>query len=93
MPLEIQVAYVRAATRDLRGAEEAARNVLAKASQLGFVRFQLEASLALGVIEMKAGKPAVGRPQLLRLEKNARAKGFELIAHKAAAARQDRTGV
>jgi tetratricopeptide (TPR) repeat protein len=93
MPLEIQVAYVRAATRDLRGAEEAARNVFAKASQLGFVRFQLEASLALGVIEMKASKPAVGRPRLLRLEKNARAKGFELIAHKAAAARQDWTGV
>jgi serine/threonine protein kinase/tetratricopeptide (TPR) repeat protein len=90
MPLEIQVAYVRAATKDLRGAEQAARNVLAEASKLGFVPFQLEASLALGEVEMKAGNPAVGRTRLERLEKNARAKGFELIAHKAAAARLGR---
>jgi serine/threonine protein kinase/tetratricopeptide (TPR) repeat protein/TolB-like protein len=93
MPLEIQVAYVRAAAKDFRGAEQAAQNVLAEASKLGFVRCQLEATLALGEIEMKAGNPAVGRARLERLEKNARAKGFELIAHKAAAAREGRDRV
>jgi serine/threonine protein kinase/tetratricopeptide (TPR) repeat protein len=93
MPLEIQVAYVRAAAKDLRGAEEAARNVLSKASKLGFVRFQLEASLALGESEMKAGNPVAGRTRLERVEQNARAKGFELIAQKAAAARKGRDSV
>ncbi len=86
MPLEIQVAYVRAGAKDLQGAEKAARNVLAEASRLGFVRFELEASLALGESEMKAGTPALGRIRLGRLEKNALAKGFESIANKAAAA-------
>jgi eukaryotic-like serine/threonine-protein kinase len=87
MPLEIQDAYVRAAAKDFGGAEHSARHVLAEATQLGFVRVQFEASLALGEIEIKAGDRVAARTRLERVEKNARAKGFELIARKAAAAR------
>lgn len=42
--------------------------------------------LALGEIEMKSGKAAAGRARLEALEKDATAKGFLLIARKAAAA-------
>jgi len=87
MPLGIQVAYFRAAAKDFRSADLAARQVLAQATRLGFVRIQFEASLALGEIEMKAGNRVAARIQLERVEQNARAKGFELIARKATAAR------
>jgi tetratricopeptide (TPR) repeat protein len=87
MSLEIQDAYVRAAAKDFDAAALSARHVLAEATKLGFVRVQFEASLALGEIEIKAGHRVVARAMLERVEKDARAKGFELIARKAAAAR------
>lgn len=59
---------------------------LSEATKTGFVPEQLEARLALGEIEMKSGKSAVGRARLEALEKDATAKGFLLIARKAAAA-------
>ena len=40
----------------------------------------------LGQIEMQAKHPAAARVRLQALEKSARAKGFELIARKAAQA-------
>ena len=45
--------------------------------------YQLEADLALGETEMKAGAKDAGRVRLLALEKDATAKGFLLIARKA----------
>jgi len=47
---------------------------------------QLDARLALGEIEMKSGQTASGRVHLQALEREAHAKGFELIARKSAAA-------
>jgi serine/threonine protein kinase/tetratricopeptide (TPR) repeat protein len=91
LPLAIQNAYTRAAAKDLPEAERLARNVLVEANKLGFVRIELEASLALGEIQMKAKNSALGRTRLQVLEKTARAKGFELIARKASAARQATT--
>lgn len=44
------------------------------------------ARLALGEIEMTSGSAAEGRARLVALEKEAAAKGFRLIAQKAAAA-------
>ena len=86
MPLEIQVAYVRAAAKDLAGAEQIAQKALAEATKFGFVRLQFEASLAIGQIQVKGKNPSTGRTRLKQLQTSATAKGFELIASEAAAA-------
>src|SRR6202035_4683320 len=64
LPLAIQNAYTRAAARDLPEAERLAGNVLVEANKLGFVRIELEASLALGEIQMKGKKHNLGRKRL-----------------------------
>jgi tetratricopeptide (TPR) repeat protein len=61
---------------------------LAEATRYGFVPYQLETRLALGEIEMKSGHVTDARAHLIALEKEARAKGFGLVAGKAAAAYQ-----
>jgi len=53
---------------------------------LGFVQTQMEASLALGEIQTTGPNPTAGRVVLQRLAKDARAKGFALIAKKASTA-------
>ena len=45
--------------------------------------YQLEARLALAEIEIQSGKCNAGRSLLAALEKEAKAKGFALIARKA----------
>jgi len=67
------------ASRSLQGA-------LAEAARLDCGRCLLEARLALGETEMKQGKKAAAQEHLATLEKDAKAKGFELIARKADAA-------
>jgi serine/threonine protein kinase/tetratricopeptide (TPR) repeat protein len=88
LPLAIQNAYTRVAAKDLPEAELLARNVLVEANKLGFVRIELEASLAIGEIQMKGKNPNLGRKWLEETETTARSKGFELIARRASAARQ-----
>jgi hypothetical protein len=65
---------------------KAAQQALTRSRDLGLFRLQLEASLTLGHIELQAKNPAAAHARLQVLEKSARAKGFELIARKAAAA-------
>lgn len=77
-------AYAMAAGKNLGGAETTAQEALTRARNLGLVRLQLEASLVLGEIQMTGPNRAAGRARLQALEKSARAKGFELIARKAA---------
>jgi hypothetical protein len=84
IPVFLDQAYVMAARKNLDRAESTAREALNRARSLGLFRLQLEASLALGQIEMARPNPTTGRARLLVLEKSARAKGFELIARKAA---------
>jgi eukaryotic-like serine/threonine-protein kinase len=84
IPVMLDHAQVMAAWKELGTAEKAAQQALTQALNLGLFRLQLEASLTLGQIEMKAKNPAAGRSRLRTLEKSARAKGFELIARKAA---------
>ena len=84
----IMGARVRAATGKPAEAMEALATVLAEATKLGLVDYQFESRLALGEIEMKSGKPAAGRARLETLQKEAKAKGFGLIARKAAAVRE-----
>jgi hypothetical protein len=88
---EIDNAYVLAADNDSSGAEHLARSAFAEANKLGFVQTQLEASLALGEIQMHGQNPAAGRIVLRQLAKDARAKGFALIAKKASAALEYRS--
>jgi tetratricopeptide (TPR) repeat protein len=61
-------------------------NAIAEAAQHGLVSYQLEARLALDEIESKRGSEHAGRA-LEKLERDARARGFEAIARQAAAAR------
>ena len=84
IPVILDHAYVMAAGKNLNGAESAAQEALSRARNLGLFRLQLEASLALGQIQMIGPNPNAGRAQLHAVEKSARAKGFELIARKAA---------
>ena len=60
-----------------------------EASKPGFREIQLEARLLLGETEIKSGNRSTGRSQLQSLERDAKAKGFILIARKAAAARKE----
>jgi hypothetical protein len=50
----------------------------------GYVGYQLECRLALEEIELTSGKSAASRARLERLQKDAKEKGFDLIARKAA---------
>jgi eukaryotic-like serine/threonine-protein kinase len=87
LPLAIQKAYTQAATHNIPAAERTAHDALVEANKLEFVRVELEASLALGEIEMKAANPTLGRKRLQETGKRARSHGFELIAQRATAAR------
>jgi DNA-binding winged helix-turn-helix (wHTH) protein/tetratricopeptide (TPR) repeat protein/TolB-like protein len=61
--------------------------ILAKSRELGFVGVELDARLALAKLEMKTGQAAAGRTHLAAIEADAKAKGYNLIARKAATAR------
>jgi serine/threonine protein kinase/tetratricopeptide (TPR) repeat protein len=88
LPLAIQSAYTRAAAKDLSGAERVARNALVEAHKFGFARIELEASLAIGEIQLQGKNPTLGHERLEETEKIARPRDFELIARKASAAKQ-----
>jgi hypothetical protein len=71
---------------------EAANNleaVLEQAKKTGFLGYELEAGLALGEIETQSGNVARARTRLEALERQAAARGFGLIARKAATARNE----
>lgn len=85
---EVDSAYGLAAAGDSEGAEHLAGSAFAEAHKLGFVQTQMEASLALGEIQMKGRNQTAGRATLQQLAKEARARGFALIAKKASAALQ-----
>jgi tetratricopeptide (TPR) repeat protein len=59
------------------------RSVTAQAHKTGMMKLELEARLAEGEIEMQSGAVAAGRAHFASLERDAKAKGFELIAREA----------
>ena len=73
-------AYGSAAQKELAA-------IITKSRELGYMGIELDARLALAEIEMKTGQTVSGRAHLTTLEAEARAKGYILIAHKAATAR------
>jgi hypothetical protein len=82
----IAAGRVRFAAGKLEDARSGLEAVLREATQAGFVSYQFEARLALGEMGKKSGHMVTARANLASLEKEARAKGFGLIARKAAAA-------
>jgi hypothetical protein len=86
IPVMIDQAYLLAAGDNVGGATVTAQDALTQARNLDLFRLQLEASLALGEIQMQERNPELGRKRLEDTEENASSKGFELIAQKASTA-------
>jgi eukaryotic-like serine/threonine-protein kinase len=61
-------------------------SIIAKSRELGYLSIGFDARLALAEIEMKAGQTTAGRAHLAAIEADAKAKGYNLIARKAATA-------
>lgn len=90
LTLGLVKAGVRAASQepqDQAAALQILKSTQQEATQRGFKEFELEARLSIGELEIQSGKTAAGRAHLAAVEKNAKSKGFVLVAHKAAAAR------
>jgi serine/threonine protein kinase/tetratricopeptide (TPR) repeat protein len=66
-------------------AKKSLEAVLTKATKHGYVGYAFESRLALGEVELKLDRTSATRAQFASLEEDARAKGFLLIARKAAA--------
>jgi hypothetical protein len=79
-------ARIRAASGKTAEAARLLENNLRQAQEAGFAGLQLDARLALAEAEIRAGNVIPGRTRLEALERDATAKGFVLIARKAAAA-------
>ena len=85
--IQIAQAQVDAAIGKPEDAEKILEAVVAGMTRLGLVSVQFEARLALGEVQLKSPKTAAaGRETLGTLEKDATAKGFLFIAHRAHAA-------
>ena len=82
----LAMARVLAASGKIAEAEKTLTSLLNETAKFGYVPYEFEARLALGEIEIKAGRSSA-RSQLSVLEKEARAKGFLLLASKAAKAK------
>ena len=82
----IAAARVAAASGRRDEALRSLADVVVEMTRLGLVELQFDARLAIGEIEMKAGKTAEGRAHLETLEKDATAKGYLLFVHKSEAA-------
>jgi len=66
---------------------QALQQSFAEALKGGFLEQQMQAGLALGEVEIAAGKSDAGRARLQSLQKQATSKGFLLIARQASTAR------
>ncbi|PYX66161.1 MAG: hypothetical protein DMG74_05515 [Acidobacteria bacterium] len=89
--VDIAAARIRAAAAnhsrqdETEAAKRSLEAVLVKASRHGYLGYEFQSRLALGEIEVKSGKTTAGRARLQALERDAKAKGFLLIARRAAA--------
>jgi hypothetical protein len=86
--LRLQGARLRAArggASEREAALASLEELLARARELGWLEGQYEARLALGEVELAAGRTAAGLARLKALERDARKSGWESWARKAAA--------
>jgi len=82
-------ALIRAASgmpEEQSAARKSMNAMLAETTRRGYKGYEFEARLTLGEIEMKSNEVEAGRRRLAVLEKEARSKGFALVAAKAATA-------
>jgi tetratricopeptide (TPR) repeat protein len=80
----IAEAQVKAANGQIASADESLTRIIAETKKAGFVGYELEARLALAEIQLRSARTATAQARLAAVEKDARSKGFLLIAHKAA---------
>ena len=78
-------ARTESASQQTGTAKTLLREALVEATKSGYIGDQLESRLAFEEIELKSGKSAASRARLQQLQKDAKEKGFDLIARKAAA--------
>jgi eukaryotic-like serine/threonine-protein kinase len=78
-------ARAKAAAREYGAAETIVREALAKATKSGYLGYEFECRLALEELAVKFGRSPASRAGLEQLQKESKAKGFDLIAHKASA--------
>jgi hypothetical protein len=71
-------------------AEKTLLHAAEEARKAGLLDQQFEIKLALGETEIKAGKRATGQARLNSLEREAKARGFLLIARKAATTKEQK---
>jgi eukaryotic-like serine/threonine-protein kinase len=88
MEVAITDAEVRAALGKTAEAAALLVNIIEESKRIGFRDLQFRARLALGETHMRSRNQASGRAELALLERDARTKGFLLVARKAAAARK-----
>jgi serine/threonine protein kinase/tetratricopeptide (TPR) repeat protein len=86
--LKLMTAIAKARIDAASGKNDEALKALAAAQKeshaAGLVAIEFEARLALGQIELKSGRTADGRTKLQALAQESKAKGFNLVAAKAA---------
>ncbi len=89
-PLQLAVALTaaraRGASGDVAGARKAMDSILDASGRAGRQDLALRARLALGELELAAGRRAEGRATLEALKKEASARGFALVARQTGAA-------
>jgi eukaryotic-like serine/threonine-protein kinase len=82
----LAVAAVEAASGKVAEARKDLSTLLAESTRFGYIYYQFEARLAVCEIDLKSSNAVAARTRLAALEKDARARGFNLIARRAAAA-------
>ena len=83
LSVAITAARIAGAAGQFADARSKLEAALAGATKSHMLFLQYEARLALGELEMKSGKAAIGRTHLTALQEEAGARGFGLIARKA----------
>jgi tetratricopeptide (TPR) repeat protein len=81
--LAITRARVESAIGNVPAARKSLERTLEKAIRYGYVSYQFDTRLALGEVNAISGPKSEGISYLARLEKDARVKGFDVVAQKA----------
>ena len=86
--LEVGIAAARVEAATGKHAAAATRLRKIRDDAKGFLAVEFDADMALGEVEIASGQVAQGRSRLEALERQARSKGFLLVANQAASARR-----
>ena len=86
--LEVGIAAARVEAATGKHSTAAARLRKIRDDAKGFLAVEFDADMALGEVEIASGQVAPGRSRLEALERQARSKGFLLVATRAASARR-----